>query len=196
MSGRRVFLAEVVRIISGESRGRRLKTPQGWGVRPTSDRAKETLFNVLAGRVRGAVFLDLFAGSGSVGLEAASRGAAEVFLVEGDAATFKLICANIDLCRLGEKVTALCRDGAKSLDLFLKRGKFFDVIFLDPPYQDPAAYDLIPLIDRRGLLSAGGLLIAEHDRRRLLPEQYGSLVQVRQKRVGDTVFSFYQGAGE
>ncbi len=186
----------MVRIISGECRGRRLKTPEGRSVRPTSDRAKETLFNILGDRVRGAAFLDLFAGSGGVGLEAASRGAAEVVLVEGEASIFAFLRENIDHCRLGEKVTALCIDGAKSLDLFLKQGKSFDVIFLDPPYEDQASYQLIPFIGREGLLAARGLLVAEHDCRRLLPEECGSLVQVRQKRVGDTVFSFYRRAGE
>jgi len=186
----------VVRIISGEFRGRKLKTPKGNRVRPTSDRAKETLFNLLGDRVEGAAFLDLFAGSGSVGLEAASRGAAEVVLVEKDSAVFALVRENLALCRSSERVTALLMDGAGSLDLFREQGRSFDMIFLDPPYRDPAAYGLIQRIDREGLLAPGGMLVAEHDRRRLLPEQEGSLARVRQKRIGDTVFSFYREAGE
>ncbi|NOY53834.1 MAG: 16S rRNA (guanine(966)-N(2))-methyltransferase RsmD, partial [Deltaproteobacteria bacterium] len=165
-------------------------------VRPTSDRAKETLFNIFGDRVRGGVFLDLFSGSGSIGLEAASRGASEVVLVEKDPATFALLCENLARCGLDDRVTALRLDGAESLDLFREQGRSFDVIFLDPPYRDPEAYGLISLLDREGLLAAEGVLVAEHDRRRLLPEQEGSLVRVRQKRVGDTIFSFYRKAGK
>jgi 16S rRNA (guanine966-N2)-methyltransferase len=182
----------VVRIISGECRGRKLRTLRGREVRPTSDRAKETLFDILGDRVAGSRFLDLFAGSGSVGLEAASRGAAEVVLVEGAPSAFRILQKNLRDCRMSGKVLSLCADSQESLCTLANQGKSFDLIFLDPPYQDWASYAVIDLIGRTGLLASGGILIAEHDGRHALAVGYSSLVQVRRKNVGDTVFTFFE----
>jgi 16S rRNA (guanine(966)-N(2))-methyltransferase RsmD len=183
----------VVRIISGECKGRRLKTLKGSTVRPTSDRAKETLFNLLTDRVPGCRFLDLFSGTGSIGLEAASRGAEQVLLVESNAAVLKLLDENVEHCHVSDRVTIHKGDARESLRLFSLQEQTFDLVFLDPPYNDHSAYGLIQEIGERGLLNEDGWVIVEHDRHHKLPDAYGKLLRVRSRRVGDTVFSFYGG---
>jgi 16S rRNA (guanine966-N2)-methyltransferase len=186
----------VVRIISGEQKGRRLSTLKGRSVRPTSDRAKETLFDILSDRVEGSRFLDLFAGTGSVGLEAASRDAEQVFLVESDPRALKILQKNIDWCGLMDKVTVFRTDAKKSLSRLASDRQTFSLIFLDPPYHDRLAYALISEVGEKGLLEDGGMVIAEHDRHHSLPEVYGTLSLVRTRQVGDTLFSFYGGPCE
>ena len=181
----------MVRIISGECRGRKLASLKGRQLRPTSDRAKETLFDMLQARIKGARFLDLFAGTGSIGLEAASRGAAEAVLAESDPEALKIIEANIVHCGLSHRVRVCGHDYQSCLARFETNHEAFDLIFLDPPYDDASAYLLIQPVWEKGLLKKGGLVIAEHDRRLPLPPCYGALVLLRSRRVGDTVFSFY-----
>ncbi|MEK6777551.1 MAG: 16S rRNA (guanine(966)-N(2))-methyltransferase RsmD [bacterium] len=183
----------MIRIISGECKGRRLKTLKGRAVRPTSDRAKQTLFDILQDRINGCNFLDLFSGSGGIGFEAASRGAGEVYLIESDPNAMKIIKENAVLCGFGKNVSVYEMDCGQSLRRISKEKKTFDLIFLDPPYTDHAAYELIEIVGEEGLLSKGGLVIAEHDRRHALPKSFGVLRMLRTRRVGDTVFSFYGG---
>lgn len=186
----------MVRIISGECKGRKLSSLKGTRVRPTSDRAKETLFNIIADRIPGCSFLDLFAGTGSVGLEAASRGADHVVMVESDRRVLKVLEENIEKCGLGGKVRVLLRDSGICLRVLSSEQLRFDLIFMDPPYRDRGAYGLVQQIEKGGLLKTGGWVIAEHDRRLELPPAYECLVVIRRKRVGDTVFSFYGGSFE
>ncbi len=181
----------MVRIISGVDKGRRLKVPAGLRVRPTSDRAKESLFNMVRTRIEGCRFLDLFSGTGSVGLEAASRGAEKVFFVESDPGVIRILNENIRRCGVSDRVRVMTMSSRRCVAHLASRGELFDLIFLDPPYRDDAAYDLIRQVQGVGLLSPGGLLIAEHDRHDVLPGHYGMLRKVRRKQVGDTVFSFY-----
>lgn len=183
----------MVRIISGECKGRLLSTLKGRAVRPTSDRAKETLFNIIGDRIPGCRFLDLFSGTGNIGLEAASRGAAEVVLVESNPKALNVLQENVEKCDLGDKVKILNVDSGKCLAGFVSTNQSFDLVFMDPPYRDLKAYNLIREIVDKGLLENKGVVIAEHDRHHSLPEAYGKLVLVREKRVGDTIFSFFGG---
>ena len=184
-----------MRIIAGRFGSRRLAAPAGEATRPTSDRLRETLFNVLAPRLEGSAFLDLYAGSGAVGIEALSRGAARVTFVERAPAALKILRAN--LASLGPCSEFRIHAGAASA--FLHRGyagapPAFDFIFLDPPYDMAQEYaaTLGPLGgEAAGLLAAGGVVIAEH-RRKLRPEAaYGSLTRARLLEQGDTALSFY-----
>lgn len=186
----------MVRIIAGVSRGRRLSTLKGRAVRPTSDRAKETLFNILGNRIQGCRFLDLFSGTGNVGLEAASRGAEAVVMVESDPAAVKVIHANCARSGLEERVRVLGQDCRRALSILSAEKEAFDLVFLDPPYGDLSAYDVLGGVAEKALLNRGGMAIAEHDRHALLPGAFGGLLRVRQKKVGDTVFSFYGGEVE
>jgi 16S rRNA (guanine966-N2)-methyltransferase len=191
-------LGNLLRIISGKFRGRKLKSPPSLEVRPTSDRLRETLFNVIAPRIAGARFLDVCAGSGAVGIEAISRGASHVTFVDSSRAMCTLIKSNLELCRIergesdviqSEALDYLRRFVAKQPD----SGKPWDIVFFDPPY----ATDHSPVLDIFGarpssLLTETGLLIVEHQHKNELPEETGSLVRYRILKQGDSALSFYE----
>jgi 16S rRNA (guanine(966)-N(2))-methyltransferase RsmD len=190
-----------MRIIAGSFRSRSLTAPSGLATRPTSDRLRETLFNVLAPRIEGAVFLDLYAGSGAVGLEALSRGAALVTFVERAPAALSVLRGN--LAKLG--LTAGFRINAGSVGAFLRKqqagsgGKLgketrFDLVFLDPPYDAAPEYETtLALLGSAAasLLAPEALVIAEHRRKVQLEERYGSLKRTRLLEQGDASLSFY-----
>lgn len=178
-------------MIAGEFRSRVLTAPPGMATRPTSDRLRETLFNVLAPRIMDARFLDLFAGSGAVGIEALSRGAAEVVCVERAAPAVKVLRRNLEQLGIRDRI----RVQAASAATFLRSstGKF-DVVFLDPPYD--AAEEYAGTLGLLGgsvaaVLAEGALVIAEHRRKQRLEEQYGALNRTRLLEQGDAALSFY-----
>jgi 16S rRNA (guanine(966)-N(2))-methyltransferase RsmD len=182
-----------MRIIAGRLRSRALEAPAGLATRPSSDRLRETLFNVLAPRIEGRAFLDLYAGSGAVGIEALSRGAAQVTFVERAPAALKVLRAN--LARLG--LTEGFRIHAESVKSYLRRpriGAGFDVVFLDPPYDAAEEYAAaLGLLGgaSAGMPAAGAVVIAEHRRKERLEERYGSLKRTRLLEQGDAALSFY-----
>jgi 16S rRNA (guanine966-N2)-methyltransferase len=181
-----------MRVIAGTFRSRTLQAPPGPATRPTSDRLRETLFNVLAPRIAGVRFLDLYAGSGAVGIEALSRGAAEAVFVERAAPALKVLRAN--LARLGLSGAPIVTVSAAG---FLRkpagRGPF-EVVFLDPPYDAAAEYETILGLlggSAGGLLGEGALVVAEHRRKDRLDGQYGNLRRTRLLEQGDAALSFY-----
>jgi 16S rRNA (guanine966-N2)-methyltransferase len=179
-----------MRIVAGALKGRRLQGPASDEVRPTSDRLRETLFNVLASHVEGSRVLDAFAGTGAVGLEAISRGAAHVTFYENQPQAWKVTEANIAHCGVENQCEVLRADFLKS------RGKSdCDLVFLDPPYDDG---DLTAVL-RVAVTHAvpGGLIVLEHRRSRESPSSEGALVRTRVLVSGDSALSFYrsQGAG-
>lgn len=178
-----------MRIIAGSLKGRRLDTPDWPGLRPTSDRLRETLFNVLAPRIAGARFLDAFAGTGAVGIEALSRGAAHVTFIDEDPRATRLIARNITGCGLtaGHDRYAIIRAGFAAAARSLTRE--FDLLFLDPPYgQDHLTGSLDAA---SGLVGPGALLVIEHARRDEAPVELPGLRRIRQLRSGDSTLSFY-----
>jgi 16S rRNA (guanine(966)-N(2))-methyltransferase RsmD len=183
-----------MRIIAGTYRSRPMQAPAGLATRPTSDRLRETLFNVLTPRIQGAAFLDLYAGSGAVGIEALSRGAEHVVFVERAPTALKVLRAN--LVRLGLTDGFSLQTG--SVGTYLRRMqtelKQFDLVFLDPPYD--AAEEYAATLGLLGgaaenLLSTGAVVIAEHRRKERLEENYGSLARTRLLEQGDAGLSFY-----
>lgn len=183
-----------MRVIAGKFRGRNLKSPPSLQVRPTSDRLRETLFNVIAPRIEGARFLDLCAGSGAVGIEALSRGAAHVTFVDQSRKMCALIEANLDLCKIPEETTEVIQ--ADATDFLRRRLKQqrpqWDIIFFDPPY----AIDYLPSLDifgaqARSLLTENGILIVEHRQKNELKDQVGSILRSRILKQGDSALSFY-----
>lgn len=184
-----------MRIIAGTLRSRSLQAPPGLATRPTSDRLRETLFNVVAPRLAGAHFLDLYAGSGAVGIEALSRGAQRVVFVERAAAALKILRAN--LARLGLESGFEIDPG--TVAGYLRKEIWtpgFDIVFLDPPYDAADQYrTVLGLLggDSRGLLRAGAVVIAEHRRKEELGDSYGELHRTRLLRQGDAALSFYAG---
>jgi len=185
-----------MRIIAGTYRSRKLEAPPGLKTRPTSDRLRETLFNVLAPRIAGAAFLDLYAGSGAVGLEALSRGAAKVTFVEHAPEALKILHHNLEQLGISsgfavraERVAAFLRSAAKASP----RPTHYEVVFLDPPYDAAEEYAtaLGLLGEAQGILAPGALVISEHRRKETLDEQYGSLKRTRLLEQGDAALSFY-----
>ena len=187
----------LLRIIAGKFRGRNLKSPLSLEVRPTSDRLRETLFNVIAPRIAGVRFLDLCAGSGAVGIEAISRGAAHVTFVDTSRAMCTLIKANLELCRIEPGESEVIQSEALDhLRRFVSKqpdsGKPWDIAFFDPPY----ATDHTPILDIFGarsssLLTEDGLLIVEHHHKNELPDTLGDLRRYRVLKQGDSALSFY-----
>jgi 16S rRNA (guanine966-N2)-methyltransferase len=182
----------VVRVIAGSAKGRRLATIRTLALRPTPDRVREALFNILGMQIDGAAILDLFAGSGAVGLEALSRGARLAMFVEGHAPACRLIEKNLRLCGLYEHAAVWCDDVLTGLPTLKRQGQTFDVIFLDPPYQAALVQDTLQQLGDGRLLSESGQVIAEHFFKRELPERYGRLRRVRLARFGDVALSFYR----
>ena len=181
-----------MRIGAGSYRGRVLRTPKGEATRPTSGMVRESLFNMLAHEVPDARVLDLYAGCGSVGLEALSRGAAEATFVEKARPALVCLRENIAALQLTEQATVLPVTVERALAQ-LATGDPFDLIFLDPPFADAAAYQLVlNQVDATRLLAAEGILIAQHDARLELPDQVGSLARIRLQRIGDNALSLYR----
>jgi 16S rRNA (guanine966-N2)-methyltransferase len=187
-----------MRIIAGTFRSRVLDAPAGIATRPTSDRLRETLFNVLAPRIREAVFLDLYAGSGAVGIEALSRGAEHVIFAERAPAGLKVLRANLDRLALkagfrihsGSVASFLLKSSAESAS----PGVPFDIVFLDPPYDAADEYAVtLGLLGgtAAALLNAGAVVIAEHRRKQRLELRYGQLERTRLLEQGDAALSFY-----
>ena len=191
-----------MRIIAGRFGSRTLAAPAGLATRPTSDRLRETLFNVLAPRMEGAVFLDLYAGSGAVGIEALSRGAGRVVFVERAPAALGTLRAN--LARLG--IAGAVRIHAAAVGTFLRRSSAaatadqaapFHLVFLDPPYEATAEYaatlDLLGGA-ASGFLAPDALVVAEHRRKQRLEDGYGALERTRLLEQGDAALSFFERA--
>jgi 16S rRNA (guanine966-N2)-methyltransferase len=176
-----------VRIIAGSLKGRRLASPSWPGLRPTSDRLRETLFDVIADRVRGARVLDGYAGTGAVGIEALSRGAAHVTFVDRDERALRLVSENLRRCGIADRY-AIMRSRVADVPRVLPSDSF-DLVVLDPPYDEPDVAATV--IAAAGLVEAGGWLVLEHARRRPAPEAAGVLARVRDLRAGDSALAFY-----
>jgi 16S rRNA (guanine966-N2)-methyltransferase len=184
-----------MRVIAGQYRSRVLQAPRGLDTRPTSDRLRETLFNVLAPRIEGAVFLDLYAGSGAVGIEALSRGAREVIFVEQADAANRAIRTNLASLGIRGGYALETRGVAPALRRLADAERSADLIYLDPPYADTQEYETtIGLLggDCSTVVATGGLVIAEHEKRQELEGRYGSLVRYRVLKQGDAALSFYR----
>lgn len=177
-----------MRVIGGQARGIRLRAPVDQDIRPTLDRVREALFNILAAQVPGARFLDLYAGTGANGIEGLSRGADEVVFVDSSRAALDLVRANLRATRLEGRVQS------QQLSLPEGLGKLhgpFDIIYADPPYQHALA-PLVAAVGAGGLLAPDGVFVLEHSRRTDTPEKAPGLTRYRQARYGDTVLSFYE----
>jgi 16S rRNA (guanine966-N2)-methyltransferase len=186
-----------MRVIAGTYRSRPLHAPRGLDTRPTSDRLRETLFNVLAPRIEDGVFLDLYAGSGAVGIEALSRGAREAIFVEQAEPALKAIRANLASLGIRGGYALESRGVAAGLRRLAEQERKADIVFLDPPYSQTAEYALtLGLLgdECEGLLGTDALVIAEHEKRFDLEERYGGLERYRVLKQGDAALSFFKAA--
>jgi 16S rRNA (guanine(966)-N(2))-methyltransferase RsmD len=186
-----------MRIVAGRFGSRPLKSPRGRALRPTSDRLRETLFNILGSAVEGAVFVDVYAGTGAVGLEALSRGARAVIFVEQHDAAVRLIRANAETLGVSAEIEVLARDAMGGLAFLARRGLRPDFIFLDPPYAEDEEYvRVLEFLESSPLLEGGARIIVEHSRRTRLPERFGELERARVVEQGDAALSFYRRSNE
>lgn len=187
-----------MRVIAGKFRGRRLAAPKGNAVRPTADRVKESVFSILREQVVDANFLDLCAGTGSIGIEALSRGAKHVTFVEREPRCIRIIERNLAACQLTrqhQQVQLLRCNIARDISQRLRLHAPFDIIYFDPPYYAGLYRDCLALLADANLLCAEGVMLVEHSKQTCLPLTVGELTQYRQARYGDTRVSFYRRRG-
>lgn len=185
-----------MRVIAGTYRSRLLVSPRGMATRPTSDRLRETLFNILATRIEGSLFADLYAGTGAVGIEAISRGASHVWFAENAPAALAAIKQNLAALKIVRDFTIEDRGTGALLQRLSQLAKPMDVVFLDPPYEAEEEYEgtLNFFGSARGrlLLAPGALVIAEHASKAEMPKHFGGLEHTRMVRQGDAALSFYE----
>ncbi len=188
-----------MRITGGCARGRRLSAPASTNrsIRPTCDRVREALFNILGQRIAGSACLDLFAGTGAIGIEALSRGAASVLFVDQSLEAGRLIAANLQAC-LRQPHAAFVRlnlataPSWQPLRAGLPEGAGFDLIFMDPPYQKNLADRALAMVEKSDLLTSDGLVLVEEHRNAVLPEHLGQLTLSDRRRYGETALWIYR----
>jgi 16S rRNA (guanine966-N2)-methyltransferase len=180
-----------MRVIAGIYKGRRLKTLEGLSLRPTSDRLRETLFNILAPRIEETRFADLCAGSGAIGIEALSRGARHVTFIESSLKAARIISENLRNCGIREGYRVINRDALRALKNLASEQAQFDIIYFDPPYDSEIHTPVMWLIAKHDLLAEDGVLIVEHRRQTPLLPNYDRLRPYRQVAQGDTLLTFF-----
>ncbi len=184
-----------MRVIAGSARGRALLGARGGRTRPIADRVKASVFDILAPRLEGATCLDLFAGTGAIGIEALSRGAAGAIFVESDRRMAQLIRRNLENCGLAASARVVCADVRRAARSMARRGERFDLVFVDPPYGLGLAPVALSLVSEGGIVREGGIVVVRHERKQEMPASCSNVMLVRQERYGDTVVSFYRCDG-
>ena len=189
-----------MRVIAGKARGTRLGALKGASIRPTLDRVKESFFNKVGQSLDGVVFLDLFAGTGSMGIEALSRGAEKVVFVENNHRAQNLIYSNLERCHFGpdrieteEKNWILLKSSAlHALHMLRERGYRFDIVYVDPPFADGLYEECLQALARSELLTESSLVVVEHHHKNALQEKYDKLIRQSERKLGDSCLSYYQ----
>ena len=181
-----------MRVIGGAAKGRRLLAPKGEAVRPTADRVKESLFNILPGDFSGMKVLDLFAGTGNLSIEALSRGADHAVLIDASERSVAVIRENLRRLSLAPTAGVWVAPVGRSLRILARRQESFDIIFLDPPYDQGLANRSVAVIAQGNLLKKPGTIVVEHSARETLQQRYDSLKLHDERRYGDTLLSFYK----
>ena len=180
-----------MKIIGGEYKGRIIEMPKG--IRPTSDKVREALFEILKARIEGAWFLDLYCGSGAIGIEALSRGAKKTAFVDNDPGSISILKKN--LARLGlarASYDIYSKDCINGVHFIRGSGSFFDIVFLDPPYYKELAKNTLIELSDCDILSPNALIIAEVFKKDNLPEEVGIFKKVRTSKYGDTILEFFK----
>lgn len=181
-----------MRVISGKVRGLKLNTPKNEDVRPTTDRVKESLFNMINPYIMESSVLDLFAGTGSLGIECLSRGANKCVFVDISKESIAIVKSNIKKARVEKESIVLNSDFKDAISKLKLQENKFDVIFMDPPYYKNMFIDALQKIDNASLLNEDGIIIIEHDSKDVFPENIGRLEKSRDKKYGNTTITFYK----
>lgn len=181
-----------MRIVAGEYGGRKLKAVPGMKTRPTTDKVKEAMFNIMGPYFAGGVALDLFAGSGGLSIEAVSRGVEHAYLVDRQYQAIKTIKENIEVTKQPERFTVLKADAQRILSQFSEQGLCFDYIFLDPPYKQQQILALLRQMVQKQLLATDAIIVCETDQEAKLPDQLPGFECFRQADYGITRLTFYR----
>ncbi|MFX3622475.1 MAG: 16S rRNA (guanine(966)-N(2))-methyltransferase RsmD [Ectobacillus sp.] len=185
-----------MRVVSGKCKGHPLKAVPGSTTRPTTDKVKEAIFNIIGPYFDGGLALDLFGGSGGLGIEALSRGMDKVIFVDRDVKAIQVIRQNIESCRLKGQAEVYRNDAERALKALIKRELLFDLILLDPPYKDQKITSLMSIIAEYGLLKKNGIIMVEHSVDVELPERINNLLCTKREKYGITAISIYKYEGE
>lgn len=183
-----------MRIVAGTHRGRPLVGPKGPGLRPTADRVRESLFNLLGQFFEGGEVLDLYAGTGALAFEALSRGMSGAVLVDPGAESARLVAENARTLGMEERIELLRMPVGRAIPRLAADGRRFALVLADPPYAEQVVSDVARAVGEGGLLAEGGTLVVEHGRRELAPEAVAGLQRVDSRRFGDTMVSLYRTA--
>lgn len=178
-----------MRVITGVAKGHKLKAPKGMNTRPTTDRIKETIFNILGDIDYNSIVLDLFAGSGSIGIEFLSRGAYKCYFIDNDLSSYKIILENIDKTKLKDKSEIYKNTYDKALRILGNKNINFNYIFLDPPYNKGLVEKSLEIISKHDLLDNKGLIIVEHEKNLDL-NKFNDQYEINTRNYGDTSISF------
>lgn len=181
-----------MRVIAGKAKGRRLKTVSGDMTRPTTDKIKESIFNIIKPFLNGGNVLDLYAGSGALGIEALSRGMSRAVFVDKDWKCVEIIKNNVEICNLSELTEVYRNDAIRALHSLVKREIQFELIFLDPPYLINNYQELLKFIANNNLLIRQGIIVVEHDVKISLPSEMGVLTLIKNVSYGNTGVTIYQ----
>lgn len=181
-----------MRIIAGKARGRKLIPPATMETRPTLDRVKEAMFSIIQGYIPDAVAIDVFAGTGSLGLEAASRGAKEVYLIDKSSSTFPLLKQNIENLKLENICTPLNMDSYEALKMLNKKGIVFDIIFIDPPYCKEMIPEAMKIIKANNMLGENGIIVTKIDSIEEIYDGYKDIKLIQSRKYGNTTVCFYK----
>ena len=182
-----------MRIITGIYKGRKLESPVGYEVRPTSDKVKEAVFNLLMNDIWDSVCVDLFAGTGNLGLEALSRGAKRCYFCDNSRQSLELVKKNVKKCGAEDKSVILAGDYSRALGRIREQA---DIFFLDPPSSSGVYDECLEQIDTLDLLSHEGIIVAEHGTREEMPQRVGRLIRVKERKYGRVMISIYRYAEE
>ncbi len=180
-----------MRIVGGSYRGRKLKTVSGLDVRPTSDRLRETLFNILGPHIRDSRFLDICAGSGAIAIEALSRGASEATLIEHSRPACKAIQENLQMLGITHEAQVLNRDALSAIKQLEAKISAFDIIFFDPPYASPIYSQVMNQLAASPVIHSESIIIVEHRAKTPIEREYGRLKIYREVKQGESALAFY-----
>lgn len=185
-------MLHILRVISGTAKGHKLKTLEGTATRPTSDRVKESLFNIISPYIYEKNVVDLFAGTGSLGIEALSRGAAGCVFVDVNPVCIKIINDNLIHTKLIDKAIIMQYSHKQAIEKFKIQNMAFDIVFMDPPYNKNFIQESLNLLAYSGIITNGGLVIAEKSIKDEVPENVGDIKMFDERKYGDTVLCFYK----
>lgn len=178
-----------MRVVGGKCKGRKLASFKGMSIRPTSDKVREAVYNILPREFTFKKVLDLFAGTGAMGIEALSRGAEDATFIDSDPKAVSVVKKNLEACGLA--ATVLKRDAIEAVRFFSKRGEKFDLVFIDPPYNSALVEKALKAIDKEGVLARGGVIVAETSRRTPIAAEFENLDLFDERKYGDTLIYFF-----